>query len=117
MLRHCRRPVATDEIGWHVLGLGLYLPGDESLVRTGSTAELLFDRVAQVLYHVETVCDLARLWCASNRSLGVEAAPIAADDLDLRMMGEPFRRPVRGAVRQYVEDFPPLQIHHDRPVA
>jgi hypothetical protein len=46
-------------------------------------AQPLLDAFTQVLQQMKVVSDLARLWCALPGALGIEPAPVTADDLDL----------------------------------
>lgn len=50
----------------------------------------LLDRVGEVLPQVEAVGDLQSLWCGGVSRVGVGPGAVAADDLDLRVPGQPF---------------------------
>jgi len=65
---------------------------------------------------MEAVSDLLGLGRALTNSLCVEPASIAADDLDLGMLREPFRCLLRRSDRQHVDDVATLQINDDRPI-
>src|SRR4051812_2953704 len=65
---------------------------------------------------MEAVSDLPRLRCSLTRALQLQAAAVAANDLDLAMLLEPARRRIRRAVREQVDDLPLLQVHDDRSV-
>ena len=103
-------PGSRDKVGAGILHRRL--PG-----RPRGTAQLLLDRVTQVLDQMEAVGDLPGLWRAPARSLGIKAAAIAANDLDPGMLVKPLSRSFRRAIRQHVDDLSLLQIHNDRPVA
>ena len=66
---------------------------------------------------MEAVGDLPGLRRAPACALGIEAAAIAADDLDLRMLARAIGRSLRRAIRQHVDNLAPLQIDNDRPVS
>src|ERR1700733_9160006 len=55
------------------------------------------------------------MWRSSPRALGIETTAVPADNLDPRMLLEPFGGPSRGAIRQHVNYLSPLQVDHDRP--
>ena len=65
---------------------------------------------------MEAVSDLLGLGRALTNSLCVEPASIAADDLDLGMLREPFHCLRRRSDRQHVNDVATLQINDDRPI-
>ncbi len=65
---------------------------------------------------MEAIGDLGGLRRAAANRLGIRAVPIAADDHDVGMGGQPRRHRIGRAHREDVHDPPPLQIHEDRPV-
>ncbi|WP_331937302.1 hypothetical protein [Methylosinus sp.] len=89
MFCHLRLPIPMDEARLRLLGFRHHLRWRERLLLKRSAAELLLNRLAQVLDQMKPVGDLARLRRAARRPLGVEAASVAADDLDLWTTGEP----------------------------
>jgi hypothetical protein len=80
-------------------------------------AQLGLDRFAQVLQEMESVSDLPRLGCTLARALRIQAAAIAADDFDLRMLAKPFGCPGGRAIRQHIDNLAPLQVDDDSPVS
>jgi hypothetical protein len=84
--------------------------------KSADVAHLPLDRFAQILKQMEAVSDLLGLGRALTNSLCVEPASIAADDLDLGMLREPFRCLLRRSDRQHVKDVATLQINDDRPI-
>jgi hypothetical protein len=84
--------------------------------RPRGAAELLLDGVPQVVQQVEAVAHLPRLRRAFGGAAGVQAASVAADQLDLRAPAEPAGGRCGGPVRQDVEDLATLQVDDDRPV-
>jgi hypothetical protein len=60
-------------------------------VLTRGAAQLLLDRRPEVLKQVKAICDLQGLWRSLTGTVSIKARAVAADDLDLRMTGEPLR--------------------------
>ena len=103
-------PGSRDKVGGGILHRRL--PG-----RPRGTAQLLLDRLAQVLDQMEAVGDLPGLWRAPARSLGIKTAAIAANDFDPGMLVKPLSRSFSRAIRQHVDHLSSLQIHNNRPAA
>jgi hypothetical protein len=102
------RPAFTLIFGWRQQGAARWSIG---------AAQLGLDRLSQVLQEVEAVSDLLRLWRAFSRTLRIQTAAIAADDFDFGMLAKPLGRSSGRAVRQHIDNLPPLQIHDDGPVS
>lgn len=77
---------------------------------------LLFDDHAEILYKMNSVCNLSSLRCALAGSLRVEATTIPADDLDFRMAAQPLRATLHVAGFQNVDNRAPFEIDDDCPV-
>jgi hypothetical protein len=60
--------------------------------------------IPHILHHVKAIEDLSRLWGAVPNPLGIQPAPIAADDLDTGMRRQPSRHGWGRAIGE--------QIHH-----
>ena len=58
---------------------------------TGGAAYLLLDRLPEVLKQVKAIRDLKGLGRSLTGAVSIKARAVAADDLDLRMTGEPLR--------------------------
>jgi hypothetical protein len=80
-------------------------------------AQLLFDRLPEVLEQVEAIGHLPGLRRALASALRVEAAAIPADDLKSRMLAQPPTSGLGRPVGQHVDDLAPFEVDHDRPVA
>ena len=78
--------------------------------------EFLLHGAAQVEHEMEAIRNLGGLRRATAYGLGIRAVPIAADDHDVGMGGQPRRHRIGRAHREDVHDLPTLQIHEDRPV-
>jgi len=68
------------------------------------------ERGACVLEQMPAISDLNRLGPALGGAGAIAAPAIAGDDLDARTRGQPSGDRRRLAVRQQVDDLPPLQI-------
>src|ERR1700722_1369778 len=66
---------------------------------------------------MESVSDLPRLGRTLARALRIQAAAIAADDFDLRMLPKPFGCPSGCAILQHVDHLAPLEVNDDSPVS
>src|SRR5580704_5723290 len=66
---------------------------------------------------MESVSDLPRLGRTLARALCIQAAAIAADDFDLRMLAKPLGCPGSRAIRQHLDNLAPLQVDDDSPVS
>jgi hypothetical protein len=66
---------------------------------------------------MESVSDLPRLGRTLARALCIQAAAIAADDFDLRMLAKPLGCPDSRAIRQHIDNLAPLQVDDDSPVS
>jgi hypothetical protein len=114
----CQRrllPVAAAPGGHEKIAAGTHRR--RLLSRLRGTAQLLLDRLAQVLQQMEAVGDLPSLWRALARAISIEASAVPANDLNLGMPPEPFGGGGRRAIRQHVDHLTPLQVYDDRPVA
>jgi hypothetical protein len=76
-------------------------------------AHLLFDRLTQILYQVETVGHLPCLRRALPGPQGVEAATVSTDDFDRGMFFKPRCRRLGGTIMQHVGNLLALEIHDD----
>ena len=83
--------------------------------RRFEAAELSFHGFPKVLQQVEAIRDLSRLWRTLACGVGIKTSPIAADNLDLRMLLEPVSRGSGRAIRQQLHPLTTLQVHDDRP--
>src|SRR5882757_3024107 len=81
------------------------------------TAQLLLDRLAQVLQQMEAVRDLPGLWRALARAISIETSAVPANDLNLGMSLEPFGSGGRRTIRQHIDHLSTLQVNNDCPVA
>lgn len=79
-------------------------------------SHLPLDRHPEVLNEVKPVGDLFGPRSTLSSGLGVEAAPIAADDFDLGMLLEPSLRARHGSDRQDVDDGAAFEIDDDRAI-
>ena len=75
------------------------------------------DILAKILQQMETISHLLRVGCAASDALRVEAAPIAADELNLRPLAEPVRCRFNRAGLQHVHHLASLEIHDDGSVS
>jgi hypothetical protein len=66
---------------------------------------------------MESVSDLPRLGRTLARALRIQAAAIAADDFDLRMLPKSFGCPGGCAILQHVDDLAPLEVNDNSPVS
>jgi hypothetical protein len=66
---------------------------------------------------MEAVSDLPRLGRTLVRALCIQAAAIAADEFDLRMLAKPFGCPGGRAIRQHIDNLAPLQVDDNGPVS
>ncbi len=73
------------------------------------------DRLTQVVPQVPAVGDLHRLPGSDAGCFGVGAGPVAAEDRNARMLLEPGRDRVRGAVGQHVQGPVRLDVDHGVP--
>ncbi len=97
-------------------GLGLGIRRRQGLPRgPRSAAQLLLDRLTEVLQQVETIGHLIGLRRALS-TLGVETASIPADDLYTGMPTQPSAGGLDRAVGQHIDDLALLEVDHDRPV-
>src|SRR5512135_583441 len=69
--------------------------------------------LAGVLHQVPAVGDLHGVRRGLAGSLGVDTGPITGDDLDARVLTEPCGDSRRLAVREEVDDVPPLEVDAD----
>jgi hypothetical protein len=76
-----------------------------------------FQGLTEVLDPVKPIDHLHRLGCPSANPVGVELAPIATDDGDRRMLGEPGRDAGRRAGREQVHDAMRLESDQDGAIA
>ena len=76
-----------------------------------------FQRLAEVLDQMKPIDHLHGVGCPPANAVGVEVAPIATDDGDRRMLGEPGRDGGGRAVRQQVHDAMRRQIDQDGAIA
>jgi hypothetical protein len=60
-------------------------------VLTRGAAQLLLDRLPEVLKQVKAIGDLQGLGRTLTSAVSIKARAVAADDLDLWMTGEPLR--------------------------
>jgi hypothetical protein len=107
-------PMATALGGHEKIAAGIRrrrLPG-----RPRSPAQLLLDRLAQVLQQMEAVGDLPGLWRALTRAFSIEPSAVPANDLNLGMPPEPFGGGGRRTIRQHIDHLSSLQVHNDCPV-
>ena len=72
-----------------------------------------FQGLAEVLDQMKPIDHLHRLGCPPANAVGIEVTPIAADDGDRRMLGQPGRHGRGRAVRQQVHDAMRLEIDQD----
>jgi hypothetical protein len=74
-------------------------------------AQLGLDRFPQVLQEMESVSDLPRMGRSLARAPRIQAAAIAADDFDLRMLPKPFGCPGGCTILQNIDDLAPLEVN------
>src|SRR5271166_3393147 len=98
----------------HGLGLGIRRRGLPRGPR--SAAQLLLDRLTEVLQQVEAIGHLIGLRRTLASTLRVETASIPADDLYTGMPTQPSAGGLDRAVGQHVDDLALLEVDHDRPV-
>ena len=73
-------------------------------------------RLAEILDEMEAVGGLSGLGSARAGGYRIQATPVAADNFNGGMLGQP-RRCARGAsILQKIRHGPPLQVHNDRAV-
>ena len=75
------------------------------------------DCLSQVLQQVPAICDLPSFGCCFCGCLSISRRAVPADDLNTRMVTEPFFHGLCIAVRQEVDDIAPLQVYDDGAVA
>jgi hypothetical protein len=66
---------------------------------------------------MESVSDLPRLGRTLARALRIQAAAIAADEFDLRVLTEPFGCSGGCAILQHIDNLAPLQVDNNGPVS
>jgi len=71
--------------------------------------------IAQILHQVEMIDGLDRLWRPVPNPLGVEATPIAADDLDTGMRLQPRRNGWDRAIGEQINHVMALEITDNGP--
>jgi hypothetical protein len=76
-------------------------------------AQLLLDRLTQILYQVETVGHLPCLRRALPSPQGIETAAVSTDDFDRGVFCKPVCRRLSGTIVQHVDDFLAFEIHDD----
>jgi len=76
-------------------------------------AQLLFDRLTQILYQVKTVGYLPCLRSTLPGPPGIETAAVATDDFDRGVFCKPGCRRLGGTIMQHVDDFLAFEIHDD----
>jgi hypothetical protein len=75
-----------------------------------------FDGFTEVVHEMEAVDYLHGLRGPSANPIRIQGTPIATDDSDRRMLGEPSRGIGGGAVRQQVHNAAIGEVDRDRPV-
>ncbi len=66
---------------------------------------------------MKPIGDLLGLRCAFTGGLRIQAAAVATDNLDGRMVTQPLGRTLDAAVIQYVDDRAALEVDHHGPIA
>lgn len=84
---------------------------------TPGKVHLFFDGRTKVLDQMKPIGDLLGLRCAFTGCLRIQAAAVPTDDLDGRMITQPFGRTLDATVVQYVDDRAALKVDHDGPIA
>lgn len=84
---------------------------------TPGKVHLFFDGRTKVLDQMKPIGNLPGLRCAFTGGLRIQAAAVAADNLDGRMTPKPSGRILDATVIQYVNDRAALEVDHDGPIA
>ena len=84
--------------------------------RRPEPAQLPLDGFPEILEQVEAVSDLPGLWRSLTRAVGIKACAVTADNLNLRVLLEPFGGGNRRAIRQQAHHLPLLEIDDHSPV-
>jgi hypothetical protein len=73
----------------------------------------LQEGVRAIAQEMPAVGDLDRLWCPLSDPIRIGPGAIPGDDLDAGVITQPRRKRGGLAVRQEIDDLPPLEIAHD----
>jgi hypothetical protein len=79
----------------------------------GSTIELLFDGLTQVLDEMKSIGALARLRRALVSAPSIEATSVSDHDLDLRMIPKPASRGSSRSVLKDIDDLTPFEVDNN----
>jgi hypothetical protein len=106
-------PMTNRSSDDHGLGLGIRRRGLAFGPR--GAAQLLLDRLPEVLQQMEAIGHLLGPRRALASAFRVETAAIPADDLNTGMLTQPPTGRRGRPVGQHVEDLAPFEVDHDVP--